>query len=159
MRKVISNTTPIISLMKIDKLYLLKDLYQRIIIPYAVFEEIENGKEKPFYQNLRMYDWILIQSIKNQPSLRYIFDLDEGEAEVLILADEIQADLIIMDEVMGRRYAKQLEFRLTGTIGILLKAKELGLISSLKEHIDELIEKGTWLSPSLVSKALKIAKE
>lgn len=145
--------------MKLDKLYLLKELYQQIIIPSAVFEEIENGKDKPFYQDLRKYDWIIIQSINNQPSLRYIFDLDEGEAEVIILADEIQADLIIMDEVMGRRYAKQLEFRLTGTIGILLKAKELGLITSLKEHIDELIEKGTWLSPSLVSKALKIAEE
>jgi predicted nucleic acid-binding protein len=159
MRKVISNTTPIISLMKINKLFLLKELYQKIIIPSAVFEEIENGKDKPFYQNLKKFDWIQIHKIKNQPSIKYIFDLDKGEAEVLILADEIQADLIIMDEVMGRRYAKQLEFRLTGTIGILLKAKELGLITSLKEHIDELIEKGTWLSPSLVSKALKIAEE
>jgi uncharacterized protein len=123
MHKVISNTTPIISLMKIDKLFLLKELYQKVIIPASVFKEIENGKEKPYYQDLKQFSWIEIQSIKNQPSLRYIFDLDEGEAEVLILADEIHADLIIMDEALGRRYTKQLDFKLTGTLGILLKAK------------------------------------
>jgi len=159
MLKVISNTTPIISLMKIDKLYILKELYQKVIIPSAFYEEIENGKDQPFYQDLKKYEWIEIQNIKNQPSIRYIFDLDEGEAEVLILAGEIQADLIIMDEIIGRRYVKQLDFKLTGTIGILLKAKELNLITSIKEFLDELISKDTWLSPSLVSKALNIAKE
>jgi predicted nucleic acid-binding protein len=159
MLKVISNTTPIISFLKIDKLFLLEKLYQQVIIPSAVFEEIENGKDKPFYKDLTKYDWIKVQSIKNKPSLKYIFDLDEGEAEVLILADEIKADLIIMDEIMGRRYAKQLDFKLTGTIGILLKAKAKGLVLSLKELTNELIDKGTWLSPSLIAKALKIANE
>lgn len=159
MLKVISNTTPILSLLKLEKLYLLEELYQKIIIPTAVYDEIENGKDKPFYKNLKEFDWILIQSIKYQPTLKYIFDLDEGEAEVLILADEIQADLVILDELLGRRYAKQLDFKLTGTIGILLKSKEMGLISEIKPLLNELIEKGTWLNPSLIFKALTIAKE
>ncbi|MBN2261515.1 MAG: DUF3368 domain-containing protein [Prolixibacteraceae bacterium] len=159
MPKVISNTTPILSLLKLDKLFLLKELYQKIIIPTAVFDEIENGKDKPFYKNLKEYDWIQIQSIKYQPTLKYIFDLDEGEAEVLILADEVQADLVILDELLGRRYAKQLDFKLTGTIGILLKSKEMGLIPEIKPLLYELVDKGTWLSPTLISKALTIAKE
>jgi len=159
MRKIISNTTPIISLLKVDKLNLLKELYTKIIVPTAVYLEIESGKEKPYYQDLTQIDWIEIQEIRNTDSRDYFLDLDEGEAEVLILAKELNADLIIMDEIMGRRYSKQLEFNLTGTIGILLKSKEKGLIASIKNLLTELTEKGTWLSPKLISKALKLSKE
>ncbi len=159
MRKIISNTTPIISLLKVDKLNLLKELYTKIIVPTAVYLEIENGKEKPYYQDLTQIDWIDIQEISNPDSRAYFLDLDDGEAEVLILAKEQNADLVIMDEIMGRRYSKQLGFNLTGTIGILLKSKEKGLISSVKNLLNELTEKGIWLSPKLISKALKLSKE
>ena len=159
MLKVISNTTPILSLLKIDKLNLLKELYGKIIIPEAVFREIENGKEKPYYKDLTKIDWIEIQKIKNKSSRAYFTDLDEGEAEVLILANEQNADLIIMDEIIGRRYVKHLGINLTGTIGVLLKAKNRGLIGSVKNLLTELTEKGTWLNPGLISKILMLADE
>jgi hypothetical protein len=76
MHKVISNTTPILSLLKIDKLILLKELYGKIIIPEAVFKEIETGKEKPYYQNLSYLDWIQIQKIKNPDSKLFIFEIN-----------------------------------------------------------------------------------
>jgi len=104
-------------------------------------------------------DWIEIQEIKNPDSRAYFLELDDGEAEVLILAKETNADLVIMDEIMGRRYSKQLGFNLTGTIGILLKLKEIGLIESIKDLLTELIKKGTWLSPKLIAKAIKLANE
>jgi predicted nucleic acid-binding protein len=159
MRKVISNTTPLISLLKIDKLDLLRDLYGVVSIPQAVFLEIEAGKEKPYYRNLREIDWIKIEVIRNVESRTYFFDLDDGEAEVLILAKEQNADLVILDEIMGRRYAQQLDFNITGTVGILLKSKEKGLIYSLGSLLKELAEKGTWLNPNLISKALQLAGE
>lgn len=159
MRKIISNTTPIISLLKIGKLILLRELYEKVIVPTAVYIEIENGKEKPYYQDLKQIDWIEIQEIRNPDSRAYFLDLDEGEAEVLILAKEQNVDLVIMDEIMGRRYAKQLGFNLTGTIGILLKSKENGLVESIKDLLTELTEKGTWLSPKLISKAIKLSNE
>ncbi len=159
MRKIISNTTPILSLLKIDKLDLLKELYGKVIVPLAVYQEIEKGKEKPYYKDLTSLDWIEIQNIKNLNTIEYLIDLDDGEAEVLILAKETNADLVILDEIMGRRYAKQLELNLTGTIGVLLKAKEKGLILSIKNLMTELENKGTWLNPKLISKVLKIANE
>lgn len=159
MRKIISNTTPIISLLKINKLSLLKKLYGKIIVPFAVYQEIEEGKDKPYYTDLFSINWIEIKKIQNSKSREYIFDLDKGEAEVLILAKEIDADLAILDEIMGRRYAKQLGIVLSGTIGVLLKAKEKGYISSLKNILSELTEKGTWLNPKLISKVLEIAGE
>ena len=159
MRKIISNTTPILSLLKINKLDLLKELYEKVIIPSAVFQEIENGKDKQYYQDLSLLSWIEIADINNPESRSYFTDLDNGEAEVLILAKEQNADLVIMDEIMGRRFAKQLEFNLTGTIGILLKAKENKLINSISGLLTELTEKGTWLNPKLVSRTLKLAGE
>jgi predicted nucleic acid-binding protein len=77
----------------------------------------------------------------------------------LILAKEQNADLVIMDEILGRRYAKQLGFSLTGTIGILLKLKEKGFIESIKDLLIELTEKGTWLSPKLIAKVIKLSNE
>ena len=159
MRRIISNTTPVLSWLKIDKLSLLKEIYGKIIIPTAVYNEIEKGKEKPYYQDLKLIDWIKIQDIQNPSSRDYFLDLDDGEAEVIILAKEQNADLIIMDEILGRRIAKQLNLKITGTIGVLLRAKENGHIKSLKDLLSELIEKGTWLNPKLISKVLKLADE
>lgn len=159
MRKVISNTTPIISLLKVKKLELLKELYTELIIPEAVFDEIEKGNRKNYYQDLRKIDWIRIVKIANSDSVDYFFDLDKGEAEVLILAHEQNADLVIIDELAGRNYAKRLELNLTGTIGILLKAKEKKLISSIKSILKELQVKGSWINPKLVEKALTLADE
>ncbi len=138
---------------------MLEKIYGKIIVPFAVYNEIENGIHKPYYQDLKLIDWIEILEINNPNSKDYFIDLDEGEAEVLILSKEQNADLVIMDEIMGRRYAKQLGFNLTGTIGILLKAKEDGFIKSIKESLTELVEKGSWLNPKLISKALKLEEE
>lgn len=159
MRKIVSNTTPILSLLKINKLILLEKLYERIIIPTAVYHEIEKGKEKPYYIDLKLIDWIEIWEIKNPESKDYFLDLDEGEAEVIILAREQNTDLVIMDEIMGRRIARQFNLPVTGTIGVLLKAKERGFVSSIKELLTELQEKGTWLDSKLISKVLELANE
>ena len=108
MRKVVSNTTPLISLLSISKLTLLKDLYGQIIVPYTVYKEIEQGKDKPFYTDLSKIDWIEIKKIQNQYSVKYLSDLDEGEAEVIILANEIKADLVLLDEKLARSFAQRL---------------------------------------------------
>ncbi len=159
MLKVVSNTTPILSLLKINKLNLLKGLYGKISVPGAVFQEIENGKDKPYYQNLSALDWIEIKKIKNIDSKMYLLDLDDGEAEALILAKEQNADLIIMDEILGRKYAKKFQLNLTGTLGVLLKAKERGFIKSISDLLEELTKKGTWLNPKLILKVKQIANE
>jgi len=78
MLKVISNTTPIISLLKIGKLPILKNLYGEIFIPQEVFNEIEAGKNKEFYTDLSKIEWIKVEKINNEKSLSYFLDLDKG---------------------------------------------------------------------------------
>ena len=159
MLKVVSNTTPIISLLKIEKLTILKDLYGEISIPHEVFNEIEAGKNKDFYEDLSKIEWIKIEKINNKKSLSYFLDLDKGEAEAIVLATEIEANLIIIDESLGRFHAKHTGLKVTGTIGILLKAKQLGHISELKPLLFELRAKNIWLSEKLIENTLKIANE
>ena len=159
MPKVVSNTTPIISLLKIGKLEILKDLYDEIYIPQEVFNEIEAGKHKKYYLNLLTFEWIKIEQIQDRKSISYFLDLDKGEAEAIVLATESEADLILLDESPGRFHAKHAGLRVTGTIGILVKAKKQGLISELKPLILELKDKGVWLSESLIERILELANE
>jgi hypothetical protein len=159
MRKVISNTTPILSLLKIGKLDILRELYGKIQIPQAVYDEIEAGKDKDYYTDISKFDWIKITPIQS-PSVRlYLLDLEDGEAETIILAQEQAADLAIIDEKLGRRYAAQLNIPVTGTVGILLKAKKHGLITAIAPLLNELRDKSSWISDKLFETALRYAGE
>lgn len=159
MPKVVSNTTPIISLLKIGRLEILKDLYKEIYIPQEVFSEIEAGKHKKNYLNLSEFEWIKIEQIQDRKSIAYFLDLDKGEAEAIILATEIEADLILLDEALGRFHAKNTGLKVTGTIGVLIKAKKKGLISEVKPLIFELREQGIWLSDGLIDRILELTHE
>ena len=154
MLKVVSNTTPIISLLKLNKLEILKDLYGQICIPLAVYKEIEAGKSKGYYQDLLQVDWILISKVANGQTVTPFPDLDAGEAEAIVLAIETSADLIILDERLGRFHAKHAGLNVTGTIGILIKAKKQGLIKELRPLLTELTEKEVWISDKLKRKIL-----
>ena len=159
MPRIVSNTTPLISLMKISQIEILKKIYSEIVIPEAVYKEIEAGKHKEFYRDLSKIDWIKIQSIKDKHSIDYFLDLDVGEAEAIILATEIGADLIIMDEKLGRLHAKKAGIKVTGTIGVLIKAKEMGLIPKLRPLLLQLTKKNIWISDVLISQVCKTVDE
>lgn len=159
MPKIVSNTTPIISLLKIGKLQILKDLYGRISIPQEVYNEVEAGKSKKFYADLSKIEWIEIEEIQNVKSFSYFLDLDKGEAAAIILATEAEADLIILDETLGRFHARHAGLKVTGTVGILIKAKKSGYITELKPLLLELRAKSVWLSDSFIEEILKLANE
>ncbi len=159
MPKIVSNTTPIISLLKIGRLDLLQKLYRQIYIPSEVFEEIEAGKTKEYYKDLSKIDWIRITEIQNKQAIKFFLDLDAGEAEAIILATEINADLIILDEKLGRFHAKHADLKITGTIGMLIKAKSKGLVKELKPLLDELTDKDVWIGEKLKNEILKRVDE
>jgi len=159
---VISDTTTISSLFLIDKLWVLKELYPQIAIPKAVFEELEKleqiGRQ---IEIIRSSDWIQVLMVSNKDLVRILsLVLDDGEAEAIALAKETNADLLIIDEIKGRSYAKELNINIIGLVGILLLAKEKKVIENVGEVLTELQEKaGFWISKNLWETALKAASE
>ena len=155
MLNVVSNTTPLISLLKLSRISILREIYTEISIPFAVYQEIEQGKNKDYYLDLAEVRWINIIKIKDSNALKYFLELDAGEAEAIVLATELKADLLLMDEQLGRLFAKNAGIKMTGTLGLLIKAKELGIVKELKPLLIELTAKNVWLSMKLQREILR----
>src|SRR6056297_1347560 len=116
---IISDTSCLIALSRIEKLDLLKDLYQEIIITNDVYQEF--GGSLP--------DWIIITEVKDKQKQKDIEErLDKGEASSIALALEIGNTTMIIDEVKGRKIAQSFNNDIIGTIGIILLANKKGLI-------------------------------
>jgi predicted nucleic acid-binding protein len=157
--RVVSNTTPILSLLKIGKLDLLPALYGQVTVPEAVYREIMAGYDKEYFTDLRDFDWITVEAIGSVALRQALYDLDDGEAEVIVLAREQSADIVIIDEKNGRRAAKRLGLTLTGTIGVLLTAKERGFITEVAPLLSELQQCHSWMSKGLIKTAIEMAGE
>jgi predicted nucleic acid-binding protein len=161
MKAVVSDSTVLIGLAKIDFLFLLKEMFQEIHVPEAVFREVtQDGGLKPGAEAVRNASWILRQEIKDRTQARFLMTvLEEGEAEVLVLAKELQADLILLDEEKARKSATRAGFSVMGVIGILIAAKRLGLITSVRSCIEKLQQEKFRLSERVVTMALQQAGE
>ena len=158
MRKVVVNTTPLIALSGIHRLELLRDLYHEIYIPKAVLEE---AKDEPAYSLVRNnQEWIHVVEVpENEQRKMFQARLHAGEVEVMLYAMESKADLVILDDMLARNTAKYLGLTITGTMGVILKAKEKGLISQVKPVMDDLISDGLYVSDILRNMVLKCAGE
>lgn len=156
---VVSDTTTITNLIHIEKLYLLNEIFQGIIIPEAVYLEISAVSDQKHI--IDATQWIKVESAENEELLNALLKtLDAGEAEAISIALEREADVLIIDEHLGRSIAKEHEIRIIGLIGILIEAKNRMLIDRLKPLLDELIyEFGFRINPKLYQQALKMAQE
>ncbi len=157
---VISNTSPIFYLHRLRLLDLLQELYQKIIIPKAVVAELEigrrQGEDVPEIDN---YEWIETRAIRSSQVLRLSTDFGSGEAEVLALALEELDSLVIIDEKLARKIARLRGLRVTGTAGVLLKAKQEGHIRAVKPFLDRLQEIHFHLSDNVRDLILSKAEE
>ena len=156
---VIVNNTPLVALWLLNRLDILQDLYEEVWIPEAVRAEFLATETTIRYTALMAANWIVSKPLQNPRRALAFTGLDQGEAEVLALAEEQRARLVIVDEKRGRRFAKRLGFAVTGTLGVLLLAKERGLIDAVAPEVASLLEAGLYLTPSLVSRTLELARE
>lgn len=142
---VVSNTTPIIALSSIGKLDLLHELFSEIIVPEAVYFEIK-AKKSFGYSEIES-PFIKVKAVKGEIYKDLLLtQLDPGEAEVILLAKELKAQTVIIDESLGYRIARNSGLHVVRTLSLLLKAKEKGMILQVKPLLDEMINKGLWFS-------------
>lgn len=125
---VVSDTTPLISLLKINRLDLLEKLFGEVLIPQAVFDELTIDERFQLEANqIRQKKFISVKPVNVPESvsiLKRATGLDQGESEAIVLTDELKADILLMDEAKGRSVSAQMGFSVMGTIGILMAAYE-----------------------------------
>jgi len=155
---VISNATPIISLCSVHHEHILKELFNHIVIPEAVEDELR-VLERPgsdFSDN----SWVEVEAVKNEDLIHLLMkDLDRGESETIALAKQRKADIVIIDEIAGYQIAKHFELPVVKTLSVMKTAKERGIIKKIAPLLSEMVQKGRWYSTDVIEKFLKIVGE
>jgi len=150
---IVSNSSPLIALARIQRLDLVPAVLHSILIPPAVAREIE-----PSIPVLPA--WGSVKALSSQRSLpKSRGRLGDGEREAIALAIEIGADAVLIDERAARRVAEQAGLKVIGTLGLLLEAKRAGHVTSIRADLDKLVETSFFLSPQLYDHVLRMAGE
>lgn len=127
--RVITNTSPLLYLHLIGQLTLLERLYGQIITPQAVIDELDTGRQQGYdTPDCKTYAWMQRETVPIPNVLKLVVNLGAGEAEALALALLQPTDLVILDDALARQVAASQNIRHTGTLGVLIQAKQQGLI-------------------------------
>jgi predicted nucleic acid-binding protein len=160
MPEVLVNTSPLQYLFQLGLLDLLPEQYGSVTAPEGVRREIEAGRERGVsLPHLDSLPWLQMARVQNVSTLDLVPDLGAGEREVLALALQLDDPLVILDDGLARRFAERLNLRLTGTLGVLLRAYQRGLLPSLSGVLDQLTRLNFRLDPATRASVLKIAGE
>ena len=150
MPEAISNTSCIIILDKLGMLGVLKELYREITITDVVRQEFGRETES----------WIKIREVKDRKCLNLLQSMiDPGEASTIALALEINDPRLILDDDRARKLARSLHLKFTGTLGVILKARKRGLISSVMDTLNQLEAHNFRMSEELIKKVMKLSGE
>ena len=148
---VVSDTSPVLNLSVIRKLDLLRDLYGTIVIPPMVAQElIHNGF------NPETIEWMVIKAPQDRGAVQALYEmLDPGESEAIVLAQELHADLLLIDERRGWKIASGKLISSAGLLGVLAEAKKKGHIEMCRPILDEMAQQaGFWVGRELRAKYL-----
>lgn len=157
---IVSNTSPLIAFLKKNELTILKELFNEILIPKAVYKEITEtsrnfNKEKEIFENEIKNNWIKIKEIK---SLKFPkLNLGKGETEAINLCLETNSPLLLIDDKRGRNVAKSFKIEILGILGIfaLMYKKNLKEKQYLIDNLDLLLKSGFYYSSDVILNFLK----
>jgi len=156
---VIADASTLIGLLRIGQLLLLKKLFEEIIIPRGVYDEIV-VERKEGSDIFKKSTHLIVKDVEDRVSTDFLMSsFGRGEAEVLALAKEKKADLILLDEKRARKTARRAGFKVMGALGILVISKNKGFISSVKPFIEELNKQRLRLNEKVIKRTLKEARE
>ncbi len=161
---IISDTTPLISLLKIGRLDLLEKMYKTVIIPKAVYEELTTNTHFPEEaETIRACPFLEVRTISDTNSvinLRETTGLDLGESEAIVLSESMNAKLLMMDEVRGRAVAKAHGLSIIGVVGILATAYKIHLLTAedIKDCVTKLKQNRRHIGENLLNALLNEAK-
>ena len=151
---VFSNTTPFISLSSVHLLRLLPAIFGEVAVAPSVVAECGEGGRilVPDLADLAGLAWVKVMAVQSEMQLPALFELDRGERDTLLLGVAHADALVLMDEKLGRNMAEYLGLKVTGTLGVLAKARSLGLIPSFLEAALAMRTQGIFFNETLVMK-------
>ncbi|MDG6996872.1 MAG: DUF3368 domain-containing protein [Nitrososphaerota archaeon] len=141
----VSNTSPVLNLAIVGRLSLLRDQFETVMVPHAVRDELKIEEDLPGCNEIRgalKQGWLVTIEVKDMEKAELLNrELDRGESEAIALALQVRPDWVLVDEKEARNICKTLGLRVTGILGVLLKARRNGKVGPLKEVLDELMSK------------------
>ena len=159
-RLTLCNTSPLLYLNLIGQLDILPALYQTVAIPTDVKDELLVGQQQgisvPDVDNL---SWKKVTALKDRTLIPLITDLGPGEAELIGLGRQHPGSRLILDDTLGRRIASLNKLTFTGTVGVVIKAKQAGLVPTVRPIVMALRQSGLWLGDDLIRAVLRQAGE
>lgn len=160
-QRLVINTGPLIALVAaLDELSVLEALYQEVLVPFEVSREMRAAGHGAFAaQQFEEARWLTKKSRPMEINPLLANSLDAGEAAVIQLALNEEVSTVAIDETVGRRVAKLSGLQLTGSIGILLRARREGFSFSIRSALERMRTRGVWLSQQVVDYALRKAGE
>ena len=161
---VVSDTSPISNLAIIEKLDLLRDQFQKILIPEAVDRELKalsNPRARAAVESALAEGWLEVRTVRPLPLTKLLsLNLHEGESEAIALAIEVNASRLLLDEREARAAAQVLNLKITGVLGVLLRAKQQGDIVILGLVMEQLRKEAHFfIAPDLERRLLASAGE
>ena len=154
---IISNATPLIAFARIAQLHLLNEIVRELVIPPAVYRELEEfPSNQPGVINLEQESWIQTKALESERQVGLLLpSLDRGEAEVIALALEHQPQLVLIDELTGRNVARSLNINVSGSVGILIEAKQQNKIAAVRPLLEQMLQQGIYFSSAFVRAVLE----
>lgn len=149
---VVADSSPLIYLSRVGVLHILPVLFGDIVVPTAVWNEAVEGRPSASgIEKLRKADWL---RVVDNPSAAVDLGLDPGETAAILVAESLHADLLLIDERVGRAVAQERGLAVRGTLGVLVQARQSDVLSALKPVLEALVAEGFRIAPALIQQAL-----
>ena len=153
---IVPDSSPLIGLARIDQLDLLPKLYSKILVPPAVWDEVTiRGIGRPGAHEVSQVKWIEKQNPDPVMAESLSIMIDRGEAEVIALGRNLANCTLLLDDSHARRVAERFNIPRIGTVGVLRRAKQAGLIDKLRPYLNALVENSIYIRQKLIDAVLK----
>jgi predicted nucleic acid-binding protein len=146
--KAVSNTTPLRYLIAIEQEHLLGQLFEKVFVPVAVHEAVRG-------RVLAMPAWFEVRTVQETQATTFPVTLHRGERQAILLAEALRADVLLIDEQIGRTIALSRNLPLSGTLGVLERADSMGFVSDFQQVLQRLRASGFFLTEALEQQLLE----
>ncbi len=153
----VSNTTPLRYLIAIAQEHLFEQLFEKVLVPVGVHEELTEPRAPEFVRRrvLSLPAWYEVRSVQDNQTTSFSISLHRGEREAIPLAEMLPADVLLIDEQIGRTIALSRNLPLSGTLGVLERADKKGLLIDFPQVLKQLKTSGFFIAESLEQQLLQ----